>query len=1420
MKETINSIGADETHAAIAVIGMAGRFPTAKNLTEFWNILEKGRDGIYHFSEKELKEAGVSENLIVDPRYIKARGILEDIDLFDADFFGLTASEATLMDPQQRVFIELCWEALEISGYSTLKERSIGVYAGMSDSTYLHHCLLNNADLMKAQSFYQISIATSNHFLATKISYLLNLTGPSIVVNSACSTSLVAIIEACKSLLNYECDLALAGGISIRVPQINGYLYKEGGIHSSDGRCRAFDNSSTGTVSSNGGGVVVLKRLNEAIQEGDTIDAVIKGFAINNDGAAKIGYTAPSVIEQARCVATALSYINPESISYIETHGSGTRLGDPVEIAALTKAFRHYTAKKNYCAVGSVKTNIGHTDVASGVAGFIKTVLALKHTIIPASLYFNEANPEIAFQDSPFFVNSKTTPWENNFPRCAGVSSFGIGGTNAHLILEEAPLSVSQPVFQDKFIIPLSAKSELALQQQQKNLLDYLQQQPIEKIELANIAYTLQVGRQAFNHRKVFICEGVEELIELLQLNSFIEVEKLEHPCAKKWLATGQADWSLIYDDASLKRIPLPTYPFERQSYWVFPSSKEKPNKIKKIREPAAYQTYWELTSLPTDMYFLESNWLVFIDKLGIGEKIASQLQLLKKNIIEIRAGKLFRQLDSCSFEINPTIKHHYQKLFDSLSKNNWRPHHAMYCWGITDEKTRKMPGISLDDIENTSFTNLIYFSQVFLKKSLNVHFHLITNYLAKILPEDKIFPEQSLLLGNCLVTQQEFPILSTVIDIGKITQGIVNDQLLLLLINECISKPIASLVAYRHGLRFTQRFKPYSMPNRTDDVHLKSNGVYLITGGLGEIGLELAHFLATHYKAHLILTTRSATPFMQILQEYEQRPEQHSTLSPVIKRMLEIKKIAKSLCIIQANVADFDQMKKVFNLVKIRNKKLNGIFHLAAIVDYSTRLLIKDVTINQLQNQWLAKIQGTNILAQLVNEDQIDFCVLFSSIAAVVGGIGLCSYAAANNYLNYFAESRVSLNTKKIKWFSISWDAWKHSSSQITLSNKEEKTSKNALTPQQGMNVIQHYFDTMKNPNLFISFNNLAHGLKEEASYSIIKNKTNNYALGKQSLGTDDAVDIKIIMQRLFQDFLGKEKIDVDSGFYNLGGDSLAAITLLELIEETFSTRITLANFMNNPSVSQLVKLIDTKHTSIDHSFVINLRPEIVTKQTLFFIHPIGGSVFCYLDLINYLPTYSCYAIQDPGLSSSQFNFESLEVMAFTYLQEIKRIQPKGPYLLGGYSFGATIAFELARQLILNNETVEQVFLIDGWAAFSPELHDKNRFTLVMQRNIAELNEHIPATLKQKDLLLDLLWRRMLLLLKYKPSPIPVSLVLFKAQDILSEYQSINEVSNHWSTLSTKIIKIYQITGNHSTLLQLPGAQEIGLLIKKLINN
>ncbi len=614
---------------AIAVIGMSCRFPGAKNIDEFWNNLKNGIESITEFSDEDMINAGANQSEINNPDYVKAGFILEDEDLFDASFFGYSPKEAGIMDPQQRLFLETAWKSLEDGGYAIDQYNgSIGIFAGARMSSYFVNVLNSGALSVGNPADLQLIIANDKDYLTSRVSFKLNLKGPSITVQSACSTSLVAVHLACDSLLSGSCDMALAGGVSLNIPQKAGYLFQDGMVLSPDGHCRVFDAGANGLVPGNGVGIVLLKRLEDALADHDKIHSVIIGSAVNNDGSNKIGYTTPSVKGQIEVVreAQTVSEIQPESISYIEAHGTGTSLGDPVEVEALSQVFKSIRNKTGLCAIGSVKSNIGHLDTAAGIAGFIKTVLSLKHGYLLPSLNYEKPNPKIDFDNSPFYVNTQLLPWKTNgYPRRAGVSSFGFGGTNAHVILEQAPersfesLESSHPLH----LLTLSAKTEKSLKQQIQNYHIFLDENRDEAI--GDICFTANTGRSHFQYRFAAIAESIEDLRLQLTLatqgkkasilfkgvadnriepavafdlsNHFLEYEQLTDigsgshvlqthyklplsradkkdyllilsALGKLYIHGAKIDWESFYQDVKPHRVSLPTYPFERKRHW------------------------------------------------------------------------------------------------------------------------------------------------------------------------------------------------------------------------------------------------------------------------------------------------------------------------------------------------------------------------------------------------------------------------------------------------------------------------------------------------------------------------------------------------------------------------------------------------------------------------------------------------------------------------------------------------------------------------------------------------------------------------------------------------------------------------------------------------------------------------------------
>ena len=520
LENNLNQLKQDEHLSAdsIAVIGMAVQLPGAKNISEFWDNLKTGRDVSKVFTNEELIAAGVSPEMFNDPDYVRRGMPLEDADCFDATFFGYHPKEAALMDPQHRIYLQTAYAALQDAGIDPENhEQRIGVFGGIARNTYLVNNIITHPNYFKSVDDFQLGITLEKDFPATRVAYKLNLKGPAINIQTACSSSGVALHLACQSIRNGDCEVAIVGGGRIQ-PPFAGHLHKEGHALSPDGYCRTFDADANGMVRGNGMSFIIIKKMKTAIEDQDQVHGLIRATAINNDGQDKIGFTAPGIAGQSTAIMDAYrrAEIDPNTISYVECHGTGTPIGDPVELAGLTTAFKSFTDKKQFCAVGSVKTNVGHLDAGACITGIVKTLLSLKHEQLPPSLHYHTPNPQINFKDSPFYVNDKLSEWKRgDHPRRAGVSSFGLGGTNAHIVLEEAPVIKRNSSARSRQLITLSAKTSEALSEMETDLLLYLKRN--SEAHIGSVAATLQLGRSDFKHRTSLVGESFAELVNILE---------------------------------------------------------------------------------------------------------------------------------------------------------------------------------------------------------------------------------------------------------------------------------------------------------------------------------------------------------------------------------------------------------------------------------------------------------------------------------------------------------------------------------------------------------------------------------------------------------------------------------------------------------------------------------------------------------------------------------------------------------------------------------------------------------------------------------------------------------------------------------------------------------------------------------------
>lgn len=1544
----MSKLHSPDSHAdsEIAIIGMSCRFPGANDTDTFWQNLRDGVESIRFFENQELVASGVDPALVSNPNYVKASSIVPDIECFDASFFDFSAREAEMIDPQHRLFLECAWEAMERAGYDThTYEGAIGVYAGTGTNTYLLNNLDSNLDVLETAVAFQLMIGNDKDFLPTRISYKLNLKGPSINVQTACSTSLVAIHLACQSLLNGECDMALAGGVSIRVPQKIGYLYQEGMILSPDGHCRAFDAKAQGTIAGNGLGIVVLKRLEDALEDGDCIHAVIKGSAINNDGSLKVGYTAPSVDGQAAAIseAQAVAGIEAETVSYIEAHGTGTPLGDPIEIAALTQAFSASTQKKNFCAIGSVKTNVGHLDTVAGVASLIKTVLALKHQMIPPSLHFEQPNPKIDFANSPFYVNSKLSEWKTDgTPRRAGVSSFGIGGTNAHVILEQAPPQETSGQSRPWQLLLISAKTNSALDTATANLVEHIKQHP--DLNLADIAYTLSIGRKAFNHRRMLVCQGLNDAwatlsspdtkrvftqfhelgerpvafmftgqgsqyvnmarelyqveptfqeavdacadilkpllgldlrhvlypseeqvneasqqlqqtaitqpalfvieyalaqlwmewgvrpvamlghsigeyvaatlagvfsledalalvtargqlmqqlpagamlavplpeqevqpllgktlslaaingsslcvvsgeadaINVLQhqlaaqgvecrllhtshafhsammepiLEPFTELVKnislqppqrpyisnvtgtwitaaeatdprywarhlrqtvrfadglqellkepaqillevgpgrtlstlarrhpdkapeqivlssLRHPqesqsdvafllqtLGQLWLAGVQVDWSGFYTHERRLRLPLPTYPFERQRYWIErqkPGGNDRATQVSSLtKKPDIadwfYLPCWKQSVLLAlgrgDLATQRSCILVFVDQCGLGEALVKRLEQQGQDVIIVKIGSEFAQLSDRIYTLAPQERHHYDALFDELLAQDKLPNRIVHLWTVTPPGHIESGFEAVDKAQEKGFYSLLFLAQALSKQHITdtLQIAVISNNLQSVTGEEVICPEKATVLGPVQVISQEYPNISChSIDVVLPASGSRQaEKLVHQLLAELTALTSDRIIAYRGFHRWVQTFEPVRLDKAVEEtprLKLREGGVYLITGGLGGIGLVLAEYLAKTVRAKLILTGRSALPAKDEWEQWLATHDEQDSISHKIRKVQELEALGAEVLVVSADVANLEQMQAAIDRAQRQFGSLNGVIHGAGITEDRLFTVIQQTSKADCEQHFQPKVRGLLVLEKVLQGTDIDFCLLLSSLSSVLGGLGYVAYAAANLFMDAFG--RQQQQNSDIPWISVNWDGWQFEENTKKTASVASNLAEFAIKPDEGLKAFRRILFWGELNQVVVSTGDLQARIDQWIKLESLSVNSGSLhsRLDLQNAYVAPSNETERAIAEIWQEILGVEKVGIHDDFFELGGHSLMATQLMSRVRTSFGVELKFQNFLTSPTIKSLSETVEealVSKSSSATSDLKSLREEAVRTQESNFI-------------------------------------------------------------------------------------------------------------------------------------------------------------------------------------------------------------------------
>lgn len=1514
----------ESTDFDIAIIGMACRFPGANDIESFWHNLKEGIESITRLTDDALRARGVPDEVLNDPRYVKAVAHLDEVDGFDASFFGYTPREAAETDPQHRLFLEVAWQALENAGYDPSRYAGpVGVYAGCGVNTYLLLNLMSSGHRMDKQdisSLQGLMNGNNKDSMTTTVAYKLDLRGPGMTVQTACSTSLAATHVACRALLNHEADMAIAGGAWVNLLHEDGYYYQPGAILSPDGHCRAFDAKAAGTVIGSGVGIVVLKRLADAVADGDAIHAVIKGSAINNDGSAKAGYTAPSIEGQADVILAAQAFagVSADTISYVEAHGTGTTLGDPIEIAALTQAFRESTDLKEFCSIGSVKTNVGHLDAAAGVAGLIKTVLSLKHRILPPSLNFEQPNPQIDFASSPFYVNTVSKIWpEGSTPRRAGVSSFGIGGTNVHMIVEEAPNLAPSSVSRDWQLLTLSARSPEALEQSVRRVQQHLvthTEQP-----LADIAYTLHVGRKQFSQRAIALCHDYEDTVTLLEsrehdcfqwqygitenrpvtfmfpgqgaqhidmardlyqrepifrqefdrclqllqplldfdllsmlypgadeanrlaasarleqtevtqpalfaieyamarlwmawgiqpasmighsvgeyvaaclaevftledalrlvvlrghllqqmeagamlavmlpeaelmsypiqdcdlaavngpalcvlsgplaaieaaekkltaanvdcrrlhvtrafhssmveplLPDFIgQVAKvklhspkipffsnlsgdwitaqeatdayywgrhvreavrfndglhtllsdpaqillevgpgetlatlaLRHPNAKPeqlilsslphpnkshsalkhfylslgklWLHGLNIDWNRFYEHEQRHRVPLPTYPFERQSYWIKAGDGQTASKIAmqsvmeaKQREQAAarsindwlYTPSWQRTAqIGNDNTRFEQAgvYLILCDEHLIGTALASHLRVFGIEPIMVFAGTGFVKESAHRYRICPANPSDFNQLLQAIREEGNAIGHIFYLWSLSTEEEINA---QIDSLSHN------FYSLLFLARSLEdnltplpsgqkMAITIVANQLEDVTGSEMLSPEKALLYGPYKVIPQEYEFMTCrLIDIElRVWDSMSRMRLAKQIFAESQLDNETAVVAYRGPHRWVQHFETLEYHTAATD-RLKPGGVYLITGGLGGIGLTIADYLARTQQAKLVLLGRTPILPREHWPEILSTANQGSAPRGKIEKILHLEKLGAEVLVLNADVANLSEMKAAVKQARKLFGEINGVIHAAGEVSSG---LLSNKTNEAIARVFAAKVNGMRVLQSIFKDDTLDFMLLCSSLATIAGGLSKIDYCAANAYLD--AVARAAYRESSYPIVSVNWDSWR----EVGMAANMEMPEGVGITPQAGAEVFERIINGLHIPQVIVSTLDLQSRLSQTQQDLVAQPftftapvKTSRFP--RPALPTafrPPESELETSIAEIWQSLLGIDAIGMDDNLFELGGDSLLGIQLLSRIRTHFSVDLHPADFFRSPTIASLAALVETK--------------------------------------------------------------------------------------------------------------------------------------------------------------------------------------------------------------------------------------------------
>lgn len=1217
----INDQKFSETESAprkepIAIIGLSGRYPKAKNVDAFWRNLSEGKDciteipkdrweldGFFHQDKKDAVAKGKS--------YCKWGGFVEGFAHFDPSFFNMSPADVLNIDPQERLLMESCWEVLEDAGYTREQiekqhQQRIGVFTGITRTGFD----LYGPDLWKYD--HSLFPHTSFGSAANRISYIMNLQGPSLPIDTMCASSLTAIHEACEHLYRGECEAAIAGGVNL-------YLHPSSYIQlcklhmlSTDGKCKSFGQGSNGFVPGEGVGCLLLKPLSSAMADHDHIYALIRGTSINHGGKTN-GYTVPNPKAQRAVIRTALEKagVNARAVSYIEAHGTGTELGDPIEITGLLQAFEKDTQDTGFCAIGSVKSNIGHLEAAAGIAGVTKVILQMKNQKIAPSLHAKDMNPNINFAKTPFKIQQELAAWKRpliavngemrEYPRIAGISSFGAGGSNAHIVIEEyvpyemeAPLKIINREY--PAIIVLSAKNEKQLIEQVERLLAYVREQELSESDLTNMAYTLQIGREAMEERLAVIVGSIKALEEKLSgfLAGQADINGLFRGQAKrnketlgilkadeefqeaihKWLQRGKYaklielwvsglsfDWNKLYNGTRPHRISLPTYPFDKERYW-FPSL--EPNMQDAAgsdsKEPFTLMTFaeeWQEQALPNTAPIQLNTIICFVTNPENQKEISATVKDLgqKTKIIFIAQGTTCQKRSSQQYSISQNERHAYEKSFRSIRKEHGEIDAILYLWALED------PGRIGD------YTDIVYILQAMastkLKSKKLLLFAQFASGLERCYIESWIGFERSLRL--VLPSTQMAVVYQAACESEPERK-----------IEKWLRKCYAELQAEKSQSAFYQGKRRYVNKVRPTELKpgkslLRPGGTYLITGGCGGLGQIFAEYFARKHSVNLVLTGRSVID--------EEKRNKIKVLEDMGSRVVYI----------QADVCDLSRMQEGLKRAKMDLGEINGAIHAAGVQD-NQHIDKKDI--KEFTRILDPKINGILMLDKLLQSEPLDFICYFSSSSAILGDSGSCDYAIGNRFLMAYAQYRnsgVHQNQKPGKAFVINWPLWRNGGMRIDNDQAAmylKASGQRFLETQEGVSMFDRILAQNDAQHLVVAGQSsrverfLGLGKERPAmAFSVpsLSGNKNQEKIKGLSLRQCIEWDLKDHVVNLLK--ISRDKLDRETNLVDFGFDSIGLTQFAEVLNSFYEIEITPALFFGHSNLEKLTQYFLEEH-------------------------------------------------------------------------------------------------------------------------------------------------------------------------------------------------------------------------------------------------